>query len=839
MADPRDHLRVTGVTDARRFRSTLNVRRPTPPDRNRTAHGRRLSTQLRALARAEERLAQQRAELQLPTELGTTLTLELKPPGMLDLASIEWSREGIEVLNSRVIADREFVTVFVPPGGLRAFQRRVEEYLEQETKKGNPKNAPLINLIESFREAAFMEFWTDVVPPPDAQDVPQWFQLWLRLDQSPDHTWTRFSEEAAHWPIEIEARYLTFPGRVVVAVRATRAILEQAIGLLDLIAEIRAVGATAEFFLKDLTPADQVEWVRNLEARLQLRPPDAANYVTLLDTGVNVGHPLLQGSVAAPDLHAFDAAWHTNDHDGHGTGMAGLSLLGNLTYPLASAEPFAIPHRLESVKILPPTGGNAPHLYGTIMFEAARLVEHANPRRRRTFAMMTTEAGESRGLPTEWSASLDNLAYGLPSHDQVEGEEGDEIEPTPRLFIVATGNVPWPKWSNYPAVNDTSPVESPAQAWNVLSVGAYTRLTNLDTTTYPEWNPIAPLGALSPSSSTSLTWNSAWPLKPDVVAEGGNGCLDLGNNVIVGPDSLRVLTTSHEPLTALLAESGDTSGATAEVARLAAHLDAHYPDHWPETQRALIVHGARYTQAMKASVPLPARKRDHEVLLRRFGYGAITERALFSTAQRPTLILQERITPYRRDGNDVRLNDINMHALPWPAAELSALGEQDVELRVTLSYFIEPNPSRRGWQSKFRYQSHGLRFDVKAATETDERFNQRINLIERLAVAGEEAAESMPNPDREGWFLGSKLRSRGSLHSDVWRGTAADLAEKSHIAVFPVGGWWKDWKGAARPDRSVRYALVVSIEIPEATNVDIYTAIKNQIAVPIEVQVAG
>lgn len=837
MADPRDHLRVTGVTEARRFRSTLSVRRTAPPDRNRTTHGGRLSRQLRALARVEERLAEQRAQMQLPTNLGTSLTLELRPAGLLDLATIEWRREGIEVLNSRVIEDREYVTVFVPPGGLRAFQKRVEEYLEQETKKGNPKNAGLINLIESFREAAFIEFWTDVTRPPDPQGPPQWFQLWLRLDQSPDQTWTRFSEEAARWPIEIEDRYLVFPGRVVVAVRATRAVLEQAIGLLDLIAEIRAVGATAEFFLKDLTPANQVEWVRNLEARLQLRPPTEANYVTLFDTGVNPGHPLLQGGIDAADLHAFDAAWHVTDHFGHGTEMAGLSLLGNLTGPLASSEPHAIPHRLESVKILPPMGQNAPHLYGSIMYEAAGLVEQAHPERRRAFAMMTTETGGSRGLPTEWSASLDALAYGMPSHDDVAGEEGDEVDLTPRLFIVATGNVPWPQWFEYPAVNDTSPVESPAQAWNVLSVGACTQLTDLDATTYPEWTPIAPLGALSPSSSTSLTWNSAWPFKPDVVAEGGNGCLAPGNNIIVGPESLRVLTTSHEPLIALFAESGDTSGATAEVARLAAHLDARYPNHWPETQRALIAHGAQYTQAMRASVPIPARKRDFEVLLRRFGYGAITSRALFSTAQRPTLILQERITPYRRHGNDISLNDINMHALPWPAAELSALGGLDVELRVTLSYFIEPNPSRRGWHSKFRYQSHGLRFDVKAATETDDRFNQRINLIERLAAAGEEGPESMPNPDRDGWLLGSQLRSRGSLHSDVWRGTAADLAGKSHIAVFPVGGWWKDWKGAPRPDRSVRYALIVSIEIPEATDVDIYTAIANQIAVPVAVEI--
>src|SRR5256885_8145814 len=41
---------------------------------------------------------------------------------------------------------------------------------------------------------------------------------------------------------------------------------------------------------------------------------------------------------------------------------------------------------------------------------------------------------------------------------------------------------------------------------------------------------------------------------------------------------------------------------------------------------------------------------------------------------------------------------------------------RSVEMRVTLSFFVEPNPSRRGWQSKFRYQSHGLRFADRKST---------------------------------------------------------------------------------------------------------------------------
>ena len=63
-------------------------------------------------------------------------------------------------------------------------------------------------------------------------------------------------------------------------------------------------------------------------------------------------------------------------------------------------------------------------------------------------------------------------------------------------------------------------------------------------------------------------------------------------------------------------------------------------------------------------------------------------------------------------------------------------------------------------------------------------------------------------------------------------GTAAELAEKSHIAVFPVGGWWKDWKGAGQPTKAVRYALVVTLEVAEGLEVDLYTPILTQIPVP-------
>jgi hypothetical protein len=70
---------------------------------------------------------------------------------------------------------------------------------------------------------------------------------------------------------------------------------------------------------------------------------------------------------------------------------------------------------------------------------------------------------------------------------------------------------------------------------------------------------------------------------------------------------------------------------------------------------------------------------------------------------------------------------MNVHRLPWPHDELRRLGETEVVLRVTLSYFIEPNPGERGWVRRHRYASHALRFALKRSLETYDAFRARIN----------------------------------------------------------------------------------------------------------------
>lgn len=118
---------------------------------------------------------------------------------------------------------------------------------------------------------------------------------------------------------------------------------------------------------------------------------------------------------------------------------------------------------------------------------------------------------------------------------------------------------------------------------------------------------------------------------------------------------------------------------------------------------------------------------------------------------------------------------------------------------------------------------------MKRSLESLSAFRQRIN----KAALAEESGEARGSGGGDGWLLGT-IRDRGSIHSDIWRGSAAALAERDAIGVFPVSGWWKEKPGLQRWDRSVRYSLLISIRAP-AAETDIYTAIANQIAVAVPI----
>ncbi len=522
-------------------------------------------------------------------------------------------------------------------------------------------------------------------------------------------------------------------------------------------------------------------------------------------------------------MHTCNPNWGVNDNNacGHGTKMAGIALYSDLFEALQTLHPIQLSHRLESVKILPPMGQNEPELYGAITEQAIALPEIQAPNRLRLFCMAVTntDISPNTGSPSSWSAAIDQLCFG-------DGEFR-------RLIIISGGNIRENIFSvDYLDINDVSSIENPCQAWNPLVIGAYTEKINIVDPRFAGFNPVALAGDLSPRSRTSVSWSDQWQMiRPDVVFEGGNLASD-GINPAIYMDDLCLLTTHHRPNLRVFDRMGDTSSATALASYMAAQIMSKYPNYNPETIRALIVHSAEWTPVMQKLLKNANRKSEMRTFLRRYGYGVPDlNRALQSADNDLTLIVEDELQPFRLDDeNNIKTRYMKFHQLPWPREELEKLVEASVELKVTLSYFIEPNPGERGWGRRHQYASHGLRFKVKRPSEDDDTFRKRIN---KAATDEEEKRLNSTRKYDDDWFLGEKNRNHGSIHSDIWYGSAADLAQRGAIAVYPVGGWWKENKTLERWNNSVRYSLIVSIRVPSSVEVDIYTPVANLIAVPV------
>src|SRR5262245_29673263 len=120
-------------------------------------------------------------------------------------------------------------------------------------------------------------------------------------------------------------------------------------------------------------------------------------------------------------------------------------------------------------------------------------------------------------------------------------------------------------------------------------------------------------------------------------------------------------------------------------------------------------------------------------------------------------------------------------------------------------------------------------FRLKYPTETVDEFRKRLN----QRALDEDEDKPAAGSDAASWYLGEIARNKGSIHSDIWVGTAADLAERGSVGVYPVSGWWKDQPKRDRSAIGARYALVISIET-DAEDVDIWTPVAQEIGVPIE-----
>lgn len=811
-----------------------------PPAPDRAKHGAAFTHTLETIAREFD--AEQRANSlaqHIPSaEPGLYLEVQSQPNRRLELDQLTNSVSGLQLVAFHVdepddqgeSGERERAVFFAPKGDTSTFIQRARNYTSADAEDP-PKSTykKLFDPVETLARVSFEDLWNDPTSFP-LGDEARWWELWLR--RTDGHEIERLKAFAAYQHILVADQILAFRAHMVTLVYASAELLAPIANTIQDLVEVRSPSPTGAFFV-DLPGPDQREWTESLLDRVTL-PPDDSPIVCILDTGVNFDHPLLKIGLSEADCHTYHPNWGINDHHGHGTEMAGLALLGDLAPLLEGDTPLQLTHRLESVKIhQPQQKQELPQSFRdeAIALEAVSRVEISHPSRRRVITQAITAGPNSApdGRPRAWSSTIDAIIAGrdIDLRDDGIAYLSDDIR-APRLFLISAGNIPddAPRGGGPYDTNDTETIHDPAQAWNALTIGAFTNKTLLSSDPGDGTQPLAAAGDLAPMSSTSVSASRQWPNKPEVLFEGGNWLVNTQGEMSSHTD-LSLLTTSRDIVVRNIRDTLGTSPATALASRMAAQIWAHYPHLWPETVRGLMVHSARWTPAMESSFPAKPHKAQRDAVLRRYGFGVPDlDIALRSAKNHVTLLVENELTPYTsRDQQE-----IHYHRLPWPIKALQEIGSQSVKLRVTLSYFIDPNPATIALDKANVYQSHKLKFDLKMATESEEAFRKRINRVDKPK---NERRGSKPKEGGD-WFLSQRERFSGSLHSDCWEGLAQDLAARDFLAVYPEKGWWSTAKDQFIESAKARYSLIVSIESGDE-EIDLWTPV----AIEAGVEIAG
>lgn len=759
---------------------------------------------------------------------GMYLEFASAPNYDLEIKSLDNRTQGITLVNVHEDIETGITraTVYIPEGKEGFFLKQVAEYQDEFTSGGNPKHEKLVTSIEDIQRAVLDSFWFG-----SKSDIPsnnkKWCEVWFRAPigkkknqyQDIDTIEVIINDICRSLQIEIKPQKVQFPERLVKLIFADENDLVQIINVCALVAEIRLAPEPASFFTS-LSNREQGDWNKSLLDRTVYSIDRTS--ICLLDTGLNNKHDLLVGATVDDHIQTVNSSWRSSDHQGHGTEMAGIALYYNLQERLISDEAVVVSHEIESVKILPPTGENPVELYGDLTQQAINNAEIANPNANRVICMAVTSPyyNTNDGSPTSWSGAIDNITSGAYEED------------VKRLFVVSAGNVQPDEHNEvgYPNANRLHSVESPGQSWNAVTVGAYVGTDLIDDPDLKDFSAVGQVDEISPYSSTSLLWNNKWPVKPDVLFDGGN--MATNGSDYISCDDLSLLTTSRNPLIRQYSTINATSSATAQAAWFAAQLMAEYPLLWPETIRALMIHSANWTDKMKKQFCIDDKKTTgrHE-LLRTCGYGLPNlEKAIRCFDNSVNMIIEGELQPYTKKA----MYEMHIHKVPWPKEMLLSLENTPVTMRVTLSYFIEPGPGEVGWKDKYRYPSCGLRFDVINEDETLQDFQKRIN-IKMRGDNKKDSGDGTSGSSR--WFLGPDNRDVGSIHSDMMVNiSASELCDCEYVAVYPVVGWWRERSYLNKYDSKQRYALVITLSTPDET-IDLYTEIQTKIGNVVKISI--
>ncbi|MCL2567154.1 MAG: S8 family peptidase [Alphaproteobacteria bacterium] len=672
------------------------------------------------------------------------------------------------------------------------------------------KPRPFSYKIDKIEDGVIDTLITDIYPKNFNDDNLYWFEFWLVNEDNENY-------------VDIFLEYLTalkkqlpnllfnkdpldlIDRRLVYAKTSKKIIEDMIINNCNYIAEIKfAKRLKTNYVDVDIEEKQQMDLSVNYNLKSETR-----TCAVILDTGVNLSNHFLKDIISNEFALSIKKEWGTYDNDFHGTAVAGLVLFGDFHDLIDKSNPINVSHKVCSVKVYNPNNNDDEYTIPSVLVrESMQMVEHTDclVNYNKCYVSSNTTQ-ETLGDPSSYSIDLDFNIF------------DNKI-----LFLISVGNYneSFIDKNIYKLNHSKAYIEDPSQSWNSLSIGAYTeKYTKLE----DDYTPLYEHGDISPNTrfKNKNYKYSNLPLKPEILFEGGNKAYDSKNTVLTH-DALDLLTAnaSFAEDNHSLRNFNGTSASVALAGRFASILMEEYPDFWPETIRALMIHSAEYTDFIKNREPKAKIK--YLEFLHRYSYGIPNlDKARESANNLVTLVSQREFEIFKKvkeNNSEKTLNKSILFDLPWPQEVLRELGNLPIILKVTLSYFIKPKAGSTTKLNinKFKYQSHGFRFDLKNHEETYDQFIKRVTHISEKE--GIEKSQGIDN-----WKIGIRGRSKisGSVSKDIWEGKAIELADMDKLIVYPVYGWWKEDKKTK--EVSTRFSLIMSIET-DNEDIDLYNEVR-------------
>ncbi|HCT64211.1 MAG TPA: peptidase [Lachnospiraceae bacterium] len=575
-------------------------------------------------------------------------------------------------------------------------------------------------------------------------------------------------------------------------------------------------------------PYELYKW--DFEPIIQNELDDNAPLATVLDSGVFAGNPLLENVVVAEEM--FDTTENTtSDLNGHGTGVAGIIVYGDLDKclqnrvfkPLVRICNGKIMHN-ENLELL----GNSPCFPSNVRPE--QIVKEAIEYFYKEYGcrVFNLSAGDGEHIYTggrqfAWAEMLDQLSKQLDI-----------------VIVVSAGNVSSPQINNFTSRDELMEkcrdqlfypehrLIDPATSALSVTVGSITRFDE------PEITPnrasrlsVGRKDYLSVFTRIGKGVNRA--IKPEFVDYGGNYAIHQ-----ISRDDTRWLKTDFKLIEPTLHNGNDkifkgycgTSFSAPHVTHIAARIERALEEQMKEIPsanliRAMLANSAKCSKDMtewaeksKDALYIGKANPKQERRLRMMGFGRVDDSLLYSNNNCVTLFAEDKL----------ELRSFHLYKIPVPKEFLNV--KADKTIAISLAY----NPITR--MSRKDYLTNNLWFEVFRKIDEDTLLQYKAKKY--AGADSDDDLSNLPDKNKADFSPGYTELVKGTLQQRIWQkgsrgGTDLLPDEKDGAAYIYVLVTGKERFKYAEQELPQEYALAISFSYTGEDDIKLYNNLKNNV----------